>query len=151
MYSTVENISKKYSTALLIRLTNFDGTADDFTAIKESVLEDALQDASALIDGYLAGRYAVPVSPAPEYFESDCEAISVALMIQHKGYSTGTPDESLYLAGMKIIKDRYEMVASGKLTLPIPGTVGGVSSNPPLNIAATYPPKIFSRETLDKF
>lgn len=147
-YATVANTKAKYSSELLIRLTNFEGV-DNFTAITDAVLSAALDDASNLMDGYIAERYPTPLASPPTYFEVDCMTIAVMLLIQRKGYLQNTPDEALYNAGQDVLKMRYEKISQGKLSI---GTGDGTGETvPATNVQATYPEKIFSQETLDLY
>lgn len=148
MYATVANTKEKYSRELLIRLTNFEGV-DDFTAIKDTGLGHALEDASDLMDGYLSERYPTPITPAPDFFVSDCQTLAIMLLIQRKGYVAASPDEALYNAGQDVLKNRYEKFASGKMSLA--DLSSGSASIPKTNIQSSAPEMIFSKETLDKF
>jgi phage gp36-like protein len=47
----------------LVQLTNKDNNAA--TSIDDPALDQALADANAEIDGYLTGRYALPLDPVP--------------------------------------------------------------------------------------
>lgn len=60
-YATLADLVARFGEEQLVQLT------DRLAAgvIDEAVLDQAIADASALIDGYLAGRYPVPLSPAP--------------------------------------------------------------------------------------
>jgi phage gp36-like protein len=148
MYATVAGTKAKYSRELLIRLTNFEGV-DAFTAITDSVLEGALDDASDLIDGYIQERYPTPFPTPPPYFEVDTMTIAIMLLIQRKGYLKDSPDEALYNAGQDAIKMRYEKISQGKISI---GSTGGTGATvPATNVLASYPDAIFSQETLDKF
>jgi phage gp36-like protein len=60
-YATVADMIARYGEEPMIQLT--DRTGDG--VIDAAVLEQKLADASALVDGYLAGRYPVPLSPVP--------------------------------------------------------------------------------------
>ena len=57
MYCTLDDIEKHTSTPTLIQLTSDDGQDE----IDKTVVEEALLYSSALIDGYLRGRYSLPL------------------------------------------------------------------------------------------
>ncbi len=61
-YATPQDISTRYPERDLIQLTNEDSTA---TTVNTAVVQAALDDASAEIDGYLAGRFTMPLTDAP--------------------------------------------------------------------------------------
>jgi len=58
-YCTLEDIETQTSTAVLIQLTNDTGIQ---TSIDSSVVDEALLYSSTLIDGYLRGRYELPLN-----------------------------------------------------------------------------------------
>ena len=57
MYCTLDDIEKHTSTPTLIQLTSDDGQQ----IVDKTVVEEALLYSSALIDGYLRGRYSLPL------------------------------------------------------------------------------------------
>lgn len=57
MYCTLDDIEKHTSTPILIQLTSDDGQE----IVDKTVVEEALLYSSALIDGYLRGRYSLPL------------------------------------------------------------------------------------------
>lgn len=57
MYCTLDDIEKHTSTPTLIQLTSDDGQE----IVDKTVVEEALLYSSALIDGYLRGRYSLPL------------------------------------------------------------------------------------------
>lgn len=61
-YATANDMIARYPIRDLVQLTNEDPTA---TIVNSTVLEQALNDASAEIDGYLEGRFALPLSQPP--------------------------------------------------------------------------------------
>ncbi len=69
-YATVNDMVERFGQIEMIRLS----TRDD--ALPESIdgprVENALADATALIDSYLRARYAVPLSPIPREIIRAC-------------------------------------------------------------------------------
>lgn len=59
IYCTPEDIETHISTVTLIQLTNDSGTQD---SIDTTVLEESLIYSSTLIDGYLRGKYTLPLN-----------------------------------------------------------------------------------------
>ncbi|WP_375591719.1 gp436 family protein [Chitiniphilus eburneus] len=87
----------------------------------EVLLADALERASAEIDGYLGGRYAVPLTPAPPILANYCGDIA-----RYRLCGAGSP-------ATEEIRQRYrdavrflEHVAAGRVTL------GGMPSGAPV-------------------
>ncbi len=62
-YATPQDIINRYPNRDLVQLTNEDPTV---TTINTTVLQQALDDASAEIDGYLDGRFALPLTDVPQ-------------------------------------------------------------------------------------
>lgn len=60
-YATLAAMAARYGETELIELTDRIGSGQIDTA----VLDQAIADADAVIDGYLAGRYSLPLSPVP--------------------------------------------------------------------------------------
>ena len=61
-YATPQNIINRYPNRDLVQLTNEDPTV---TTINTAALQQALDDASAEIDGYLGGRFTLPLTDVP--------------------------------------------------------------------------------------
>jgi phage gp36-like protein len=61
-YASQQALIDRFGESELIRLSDHDGTG----AINASVVEGKLADADAEIDGYLSGRYTLPLTNVPE-------------------------------------------------------------------------------------
>jgi len=68
MYATVADLLARFGTKLVTDLTDRDNSG----SLDETVAAQALVDASAMIDGYLASRYALPISPIPAMLPRIC-------------------------------------------------------------------------------
>ncbi|TWB58684.1 gp436 family protein [Nitrospirillum viridazoti] len=62
-YATLQDMVDRYGSGELRDLTDRDGTAGQPV---DAVAGVALTDASQMIDGYLVGRYQLPLSPVPQ-------------------------------------------------------------------------------------
>lgn len=60
-YCTLQNMIDRFGDEELIQLTDRDGAG----AVDETVLDQAIADAGAEIDGWLAGRYPLPLAEVP--------------------------------------------------------------------------------------
>jgi len=124
-YATASDMLRQFGQDEVLALTDPENTG----AIDQGVLEGALIDASAEIDGYLAGRYkSLPLNPVPRNLVRLCCNMA-------RYHLTGTNRLET-----EKIKDRYdaairylEFVAAGKATigppeggLPTPDPVGSV-------------------------
>ena len=61
-YATVDDLIARYPNRDLVQLTNEDPTV---TTVNSAPLQRALDDAAAEIDGYLEGRFALPLADPP--------------------------------------------------------------------------------------
>jgi phage gp36-like protein len=61
-YATAQDVINRYPNRDLVQLTNEDPTA---TTINTAPITQALADASAEIDGYIEGRFALPLTDPP--------------------------------------------------------------------------------------
>lgn len=69
MYASRDDMISRFGEDELTLLTDRDGRAG---AIVEAVLTQALEDASAEIDGYIGGRYRLPLNPVPAVLTRLC-------------------------------------------------------------------------------
>ncbi len=108
-YATSAQLTARFGEDELVSLTDRDGTAGTIVA---AVLDVALTDASALINGYLAGRYTLPLATPPAMLERLCCDIA-----RYGLYDNGASEQV-----SKRFDDSVrflEMVAAGKITLGI--------------------------------
>ena len=61
-YATPADIINRYPNRDLVQLTNENPT---ITTVNTTVLQQALNDASAEIDGYIGGRFTLPLTDPP--------------------------------------------------------------------------------------
>ncbi|MGZ3619150.1 MAG: gp436 family protein [Candidatus Binataceae bacterium] len=151
VYAQPSDMIARYPNRDLVQLTNEDPTQQ---VVDDSVLQQALADASAEIDGYLESRFTLPLSDAP--------AVLARL----------TCDIAMYrLQALRPLHDlaearrRYEdavavlvRVADGTLTLGLapdnqePGeAAGSVVTEAGGDTAGTLPRRVFSRGNLKGF
>ncbi|CCN69785.1 gp436 family protein [Vibrio nigripulchritudo] len=69
MYCALEDMTHRFSEDELAQLTDKDGTHG---AIVADVLTRAIEDASHTIDGYIGGRYQLPLSSTPVILKRLC-------------------------------------------------------------------------------
>ena len=90
-------------------------TGDVVTA----VLDKAIADAGAMIDGYLMGRYQLPLNPQPAALSVHCRGMARYLLM------TTAPDERAkadFAGALKYL----QLVASGSISLLPPASAGQV-------------------------
>ncbi|NIZ12903.1 gp436 family protein [Phaeobacter sp. HF9A] len=74
-YTTLDQLNDRYGERLLISLTDRDEIATG--AVDQDTVDQAIADADALIDGYLKGRYQLPLSDVPAQVAAMSRAISI--------------------------------------------------------------------------
>ncbi len=114
-YASQADLETHFGTLELIQLT--DRATPPADAIDVAVLGHAQAAADAEIDGYLAGRYAVPLSPVPpRVVDLACDITRYHL------YTHAAPDlvAERYRAAIAFLK----LVMDGKASLGLPETSG---------------------------
>ncbi|WP_278404858.1 gp436 family protein [Pseudoalteromonas ruthenica] len=91
-YATVADMLERFDKRDMVILTAREASNPD--EVNVSVLEQALSDASAEIDGYLAGRYSMPLASVPTILVSHCCDIA-----RYRLGSDHAPE---------VVKERYE-------------------------------------------
>jgi phage gp36-like protein len=109
-YATLQNLIDRYGEALLIDLT--DRADPPVGALDADVVQRALESASALIDGYVGGLYALPVAEVPPLLTQLCEAIAC-----YRLHTYAAPEQ--IEAGHKEALGSLEKIARGLIRLPI--------------------------------
>lgn len=111
MYGTVEAMISRFGLAQIVRLSRpGDKTA---TEPDQAKVELALADASSIIDGFLRGRYIVPVStPQPEIVRAACILARYDL-----AQSDGVDPSEEMGRTRKEIMDWLKLVSSGDVLL----------------------------------
>lgn len=109
------------------------------------IIEGAIADADAEIDGYLAKRYAVPLSPAPKVINKLSKDIAVYNLFSRVGIDEGSEEKNYlnrYNAAIKFLT----LVAEGKVSI-------GAQADDPKAAATTgflvkSNPQLFTRDRL---
>ncbi len=109
------------------------------------IIDEAIADADGEIDGYLAKRYAVPITPAPKIINKCSKDIAVYNLFSRIGIDEST-DQKTYLNRYNQAIKFLTLVAEGKVSL-------GAESDNPTTAAVTgfsvkSNPRLFSRNTL---
>lgn len=116
-----------------------DEVAQRESALPAGAVDRALADADALIDGYVAGRYAVPLSPMP----ANLPRLACAIARYHLlGDAAGEPARDAYAHAIAWLKD----VQSGRVVLP--GVAAAAAPATGGTAAIRTPPRLFDADTL---
>lgn len=101
----------------VVRMTDTAGTG----RIDRAYLVDALTDAQAQVEGYLAGRYALPLAAVPRLIEGAVADIACARLYRHRA------PEGVAKAAADAVK-LLERIAAG--TIQLPPSAGGGAPEP---------------------
>lgn len=132
-YCAKADLVERFGAAELAQLT--DETAAHTSADTE--IAAVCDEASSLIDGYVAGRYATPLNPAPPMVKS----WACAIARQRLWKDRALPESAVANAYEDALRALRE-VAKGALRLPSaagvqPAQVGGIASTAPTLIFDT--------------
>lgn len=132
-YATQQDLVDRFGAEELIQLTDRANTG----AIDATVLDQAIADASAEIDGYLGGRYTLPLSHVPLVLSRIC-----ADLVRYYLYGDAPLDQ---------VRQRYEdavaflkSVARGQMTLGV--ATDGKAAAPSDNAEMQSGGRVFSRD-----
>lgn len=109
------------------------------------IIDTAIADAEGEIDGYLAKRYAVPISPTPKVINKFAKDIAVYNLYSRIGIDE-SGEEKNYLNRYNAAVKFLTLVAEGKVSI-------GAQADDPASAAATgfsvkSNPRLFSRDSM---
>jgi phage gp36-like protein len=111
-YATLAMLTDRYGLRMLADLTDRGEVATG--AVDTDVVDRALADADAVIDGYLAGRYTLPLATVPPLVADI--AASIAIWRLHP--SAADPKiEADYREALRMLRD----IADGRVRIPAGG------------------------------
>lgn len=138
-YATLQDLIDRFSEDEIIRLSD---RADVPTGeVDAAVVAQALDDASDLIDGYLAGRYRLPMEEAPALLGQICSDIA-----RYKLYRD-MPTETVAQRNKDALS-HLKMIAEGKVVLQVAGIETPDSGG---EVLFDAPDPVFSRDSLKGF
>ena len=111
-YADLTGLTSRVGEAMLIDLSDRDTPATG--AVVTAVIDAALADTDALIDGYLAGRYALPLGTVPALIITLAETIAVYKLHSHV---VSEKIEADYRDALKTL----EKIAKGDVRIPAAG------------------------------
>lgn len=137
MYATKEQMILEYGEKELIELTD---RVEPLTGeIVDAVLDQALEDSSALIDSYIARRYSAPIIDTPVVLRGHCMAIAWYKL--HRGRHR-EEDRKAYEDAMSYLVQ----VSNGTAVLDIDSQT---PKSAPAQAVAAGPERTFSRKKKD--
>lgn len=137
-------IAEGLSESDLIQLTDDDG----MDTVNESRVIVAISSASELIDGYLRGRYPLPLSPAPGVIKT--LAISIAIYNLYARTKRAAMPESLekrYAADIKLLTD----IQKGVIILGAAGITSDGAAAGAYKTNKTSADRLFGKDGLSGF
>jgi phage gp36-like protein len=111
-YATLAQLTDRYGEAMLIAVT--DRATIPTHMIDTAVINRALADADALIDGYLQGRYVLPLVATPPLLTD------IALAVTIWKLHTFKPDEKIE-ADYRSAEKQLAQIAAGTIRLSVAG------------------------------
>tara|TARA_R110002033_G_scaffold124195_1_gene166316 strand:- start:5831 stop:6271 length:441 start_codon:yes stop_codon:yes gene_type:complete len=141
MYANTDNMLSRFGEQDLMLLTEREGSMPG--QINIAVLEQALRDASAEIDGYIVGRYTLPLTTVPAVLERNCCDIARYFL-----YGDKAPEqvEKRYNAVVKYLA----LVSKGDISLGLADT-GEVASQSELVVSIDSAGTVFGRKSSKGF
>nr|DAM25000.1 MAG TPA: head to tail adaptor [Caudoviricetes sp.] len=113
----------------------------------QPLVEEAIEDADAEIDGYLAKRYDVPMSPAPKVLNKFSKDIAVYNLMSRIGIDESNRDKTYlnrYNAAVKFL----EGVAKGLIDIGTSDTGSSQNQAAQKGFRMEHSERLFSRETM---
>ncbi|MBL4751460.1 MAG: DUF1320 domain-containing protein [Amylibacter sp.] len=111
-YASLAQMTERFGERMLIALTD---RADVATGLVDvSVVDQALADADAVINGYLAGRYTLPLAQTPDLLTDLAQTLAIWKL------HTSEPDpkiEADYKEAMRSLRD----ISTGTIRLDVAG------------------------------
>lgn len=141
-YATQADLIQRFGEEELIQLTDRALTGQ----VERGAVNAALADADAAIEGYLAGRYAVPVSPIPALLRR--LACDMARFFLH-GNAATEPVRQAYEDAQRMLKD----LADGRAVLvgAAPAASGAVPAASPGKVRVDAPARGLDRMSLGDY
>ncbi len=98
-YCTTQDLISRFGTDELLQLTDRTNSG----MIDEQVTSAAITDASNMIDGYLGGRYALPLSVVPSVLTKYCADIARFNLYDHQVPTAVENNNSAAMAYLKAV------------------------------------------------
>ena len=118
-YATLQQLTDRYGEKLLLQLS--DRATPPAGTVDADVVARTLADADAVIDGYLAGRYSLPLETTPALITDLAQAIAVYKL--HRATASDKITED-YKDAIKMLRD----IATGTIRLSVAGVEPATNS-----------------------
>ena len=143
-YCTIDDLKAAIPPRTLIELSNDDPAA---TEINDAIVIRAMRDASELADGYLRGRYTLPLDPVPTIVRNLVVDIARHWLYARRpeGYDFPEAVTRTYKASLQTL----EAIRSGVITLGMPET--GKDIPEPGEMVVARRSQVFGDDLLERF
>ncbi|WP_226779514.1 gp436 family protein [Oceaniglobus trochenteri] len=111
-YATLDNLTDRFGSRLLVQLTDRGEVVTD--TIDTDVIDRALADTDAAIDGYLKDRYVLPLAETPPLIADLAQSIAIYKL---HVYAPDPKIEADYKDALRTLRD----IASGVVRLSVAG------------------------------
>ena len=142
-YCSLDDLQLAIPPQTLIWLSNDDESA---TAVNVGVVEQAVAQAEELIDGFLRGRYNLPLSPVPTIVKDMTVNLARHWLYTRRPEGNELPDAVVrtHKSAMSLL----ETIRDGKLTI---GQPTGEALAEPGEVKVRARRRIFGQDTLDRY
>ncbi|MDR2452333.1 MAG: DUF1320 domain-containing protein [Candidatus Accumulibacter sp.] len=142
-YCTLSDLALAVPEATLIQLSNDDATA---TAIQEAVVAESVRQAEELVDGYLRGRYTLPLPQVPSIIKDMTVHLARHWLYARRPEGADLPDA--VTRSYKTAIQMLEAIRDNRITLGVPG---GAAAPEPGEMKVRARPSVFSDSLLEKY
>ena len=147
MYCTLDDLKQDISEQELMQLTD----DERLGAVNEGRINTAAGNASELIDGFLRGRYNLPLDPVPAIVKTIAKEITIyRLFLRKKRQSITKEMTDNYNAQIKLL----EKIQKGEITLGVETPSGedqASDSSGAYKTNKTADDRTFSKEEMEKY
>ena len=142
-YCSLDDLQLAIPPQTLIWLSNDDESA---TAVNAGVVEQAVAQAEELVDGFLRGRYNLPLSPVPTIVKDMTVNLARHWLYARRPEGNELPDAVVrtHKSAMSLL----ETIRDGKLTI---GQPTGEALAEPGEVKVRARRRIFGQDTLDRY
>jgi len=119
-YTTLAKLTARFGQRMLLQLT--DRATPPAGVVDTAIVDQAIADTDGVIDGYLAGRYQLPLADVPPQLAD--LALTIAIYKLHP-FEPDPKIRSDYEQALKTLRE----IASGVFRLPIAGLEPGALDN----------------------
>lgn len=139
-YASLQGLIDRYGERLLLQVT--DRADPPVGAIDADVVNRALDDADAVIDGYLAGRYVLPLATVPAVLVPIAQAIAIYKLYVFQ------PEQKIVEEYKDAIADLVR-ISNGVITLQVAGVAPASAGSE--GVETIDRPRDFTPENLQGF